>query len=61
MMQDRRQRPERRARFEEIRTEIADRVRDLCCGMTREERDALVSRMARVQLKYEVASLSEMS
>jgi hypothetical protein len=60
-MQDRRQRPERRARFEEIRTEIAERVRDLCRGMAPDECDALVSRMARVQLKYEVASFSEMS
>jgi hypothetical protein len=60
-MQDRRQRPEHRVRFEEIRTEIAGRVRDLCCGMAPEECDALLSRMARVQLKYEVTSFLEMS
>jgi hypothetical protein len=60
-MQDRRQRPAQRARFEEIRTEIAARLRDLCGGMTPDECDALLSRMARVQLKYEVASLQEMS
>ena len=55
-MQDRRQRLERRVRFEEIRTDIAQRVRDVCRGMTTEECDALLSRMARVQLKYEIAS-----
>jgi hypothetical protein len=60
-MQDRRQRPERRARFEEIRREIAERVRDACGGMAADECDALLSRMARVQLKYEVASLTDMS
>ncbi len=60
-MQDRRQRPERRARFEEIRTEITQRVGDACRGMPTEECNALLSRMARVQLKYEVASYSETS
>jgi hypothetical protein len=60
-MQDRRQRPERRARFEEIRREISERVREVCHGMAPEECDALLSRMARVQLKYEVGSLPEVS
>ncbi len=61
MVQDRRRRPERRARFEEIRTEISERVRDLCRGMTPDECDALLSRMARVQLKYEIAASAETS
>lgn len=60
-MQDRRQRPEQRARFEEIRREIARRVRDVCSSMAPEECDALLSRMARVQLKYEVVSLPDVS
>ncbi len=59
IMQDRRQRPELRARFEEIRREIAERVRDVCRGMAPEECDALLSRMARVQLKYELASVRD--
>lgn len=58
-MRDRRQRPEQRARFEEIRTEIASRVREACQGMTADECDALLSRMARLQLKYEIAGLPE--
>lgn len=60
-MQERRQRLERRARFEEIRGEIAARVRGLCRGMTPDECDALLSRMARVQLKYELTDLPETS
>lgn len=60
-MQDRRRLPERRARFEEIRTEIAERLRDVCRGMTPDECEALLSRMARMQLKYEVAAASDMS
>jgi hypothetical protein len=60
-MKDRRQRPELRARFEEIRREISERVRGVCRGMAPDECDALFSRMARVQLKYEVANLSEVS
>ena len=57
-MQERRRRPDLRARFEEIRAELAGRVREVCSEMTREECDALLSRMARVQLKYEVAGVS---
>jgi hypothetical protein len=60
-MQDRRQRPDRRARFEEIRQEIGARVREACHGMAPEECDALLSSMARLQLKYEVTGLPEMS
>ena len=60
-MHDRRQRPERRARFEEIRIEISERVRAVCRGMAPEDCDALLSRMARLQLKYEVASLPDVS
>ena len=60
-VQDRRRRPERRARFEEIRAEIAARVRAVCRGLPPEECEALLSRMARVQLKYELAGLAEVS
>jgi hypothetical protein len=58
-MKDRRQRPELRARFEEIRAEIAERVRKVCRGMAEDECDALLSRMARVQLKYEISGRSD--
>ncbi len=61
MQQERRQWPGRRARFEELRTEIAARVRAACRGMPAEECEALLSRMARVQLKYELAGLPEAS
>jgi hypothetical protein len=60
-MKDRRERLEQRVRFEEIRREISERVRDACRGMAPDECDALLSRMARVQLKYEVASPPEVS
>jgi len=60
-VEERRRRPERRARFEEIRAEIAARVREACRGMAAEECEALLSRMARVQLKYELAGLPEVS
>jgi hypothetical protein len=60
-MQDRRRQPELRARFEEIRCEISKRVRTVCAAMTPDECDALLSRMARVQLKYEVAVLPDVS
>jgi hypothetical protein len=60
-MQDRRQQPQRRARFEEIRKELSERMRDVCREMAPTECDALLSRMARVQLKYEIASLPDVS
>jgi hypothetical protein len=59
--QDRRRRPERRARFEEIRAEVAARVHAVCRGLPAEECETLLSRMARVQLKYELAGLPEVS
>jgi hypothetical protein len=60
MLQDRRRQPERRVRFEEIRAEISERVRAACCGLAADDREALLSRMARVQLKYELAGLLEL-
>jgi len=60
-MHERRRRPEQRARFEEIRTDIAERVRAACRGLPAEECEALLSRMARVQLKYELTGLTEVS
>jgi hypothetical protein len=56
-MQDRRRRPELRARFEEIRDEISQRLWSVCRSMAPDECDALLSRMARVQLKYEIAGV----
>jgi hypothetical protein len=61
MLQDRRRRAEQRIRFEEIRAEIAKRVRAVCSDMTPDECEALLSRMARLQLKYEVAGLAELT
>jgi hypothetical protein len=38
-----------------------ERVRSVCGTMAPDECDALFSRMARLQLKYEVASLPDVS
>jgi hypothetical protein len=60
-MQDRRRRPELRVRFEEIRDEISQRLRSVCRSMAPDECEKLLTRMARVQLKYEVASIPDVS
>jgi hypothetical protein len=49
---ERRTRPDRRARFEEIKADITARLRRVCADMTPAEFETLVSRMARVQLRY---------
>lgn len=53
---ERRRRADRRARFEEIRADLATRLRATCATMTAEEFEALVARMARLQLRYESES-----
>jgi hypothetical protein len=44
----------RRARFDEIRREVVDRVGHVLRGMPTAEVDALIRRMTLVQLKYEI-------
>jgi hypothetical protein len=54
-MKERRTEWARRARFDEIRQDVAERVRHLVTALSAEEVDALIRRMTLVQLKYEVA------
>jgi hypothetical protein len=42
----------RAERLNKAKTEIAERIRCVCTGMTPEEFDALVHHMAEVQIKY---------
>jgi len=51
---DRRNHPARAALFERTRRRIASRIRVVCVGMPSDEFDALVSRMATVEIKYAV-------
>ena len=60
-MQERRTEWARRARFEEVRREVAERVGSVSGGITRHEVDALVRRMTLLQLKYELGDQSRMN
>jgi hypothetical protein len=42
----------RQDRLNRAKTEIAERIRRVCAGMSEEEFDGLVSHMAEVQIKY---------
>jgi hypothetical protein len=53
---ERRTRVDRRARFEEIKADIAARLRRVCADMAPDEFEILISRMARVKLRYEPGS-----
>jgi hypothetical protein len=53
---ERRTRPDRRARFEAIKADLTTRLRRVCADMAPAEFETLVSRMARVQLRYEPGS-----
>ncbi len=44
----------RRARFDEVRQEVRERIGHVLRGMSTAEVDALVRRMTLVQLKYEL-------
>jgi hypothetical protein len=44
----------RRARFDEVRREVAERVGRICGEMPTVDVDALIRRMTLVQLKYEL-------
>ena len=54
-MEERRTEWARRARFDEIRKDVAERIRHLVTTLPTEEADALIRRMTLVQLKYELA------
>jgi hypothetical protein len=45
----------RRARFEEVRREVLERIGHVLRGMPTAEVDALIRRMTLVQLKYELS------
>lgn len=53
MMDDRRQHPSLRLRFETIKADLLRRFAPIAQPMRHAERDALVSQMARRQLRYE--------
>jgi hypothetical protein len=53
---ERRTRVEGRARFEETKAEITARLRNVCATMAPAEFETLVSRMARMRLRYEAES-----
>jgi hypothetical protein len=53
---ERRKRGDRRARFEEIKAGLTARLQRVCADMAPAEFETLVSRMTRVQLKYEPES-----
>jgi hypothetical protein len=57
-MEERRSEWARRARFDEIRQDLAERIRHLVPALSTEEVDALIRRMTLVQLKYEIADHS---
>ena len=53
---ERRTRADRRARFEAIKADLTARLGTVCADMAPAEFETLVSRMARVQLRYEPES-----
>ena len=60
-MAERRTEWARRARFDEIRNDVAERIGHLVTTLPTEEVDALIRRMTLVQLKYEAADHTRMS
>ncbi|MFN2565546.1 MAG: hypothetical protein ABR499_11140 [Gemmatimonadaceae bacterium] len=60
-MVERRTQWTRRARFEEIRREVVERIGHVLRGMPTAEVDALIRRMTLVQLKYEISDHSRAS
>ena len=51
-MTDRRQQDIRDERFRRVRESLAARLREACATMSDEEREALLDRMATVEIKY---------
>jgi hypothetical protein len=60
-MEERRTEWARRARFDEVRKDVTERVSHLVTTLPTDEADALIRRMTLVQLKYEVANHPHMS
>ena len=60
-MQERRTEWARRARFEEVRREVAARVGRVSGEIPQPEFDALIRRMTLLQLKYELGDQSRMN
>ena len=60
-MEERRTEWARRARFDEVRLDVAERIRHLVATLPADEVDALIRRMTLVQLKYEAAGHSRLS
>ncbi len=56
-MMERRTEWSRRARFDEVKKDVAERISHLLAAMPTDEVDALLRRMTLVQLKYEIADL----
>ena len=54
-MDERRTEWTRRARFDEVKRDVAERISHLVTSMPAAEVDALLRRMTLVQLKYELA------
>jgi hypothetical protein len=54
-MQERRTEWARRARFDEVRRDVAERISHLVQAMPNDEVETLLRRMTLVQMKYEVA------
>ena len=52
-MEERRTEWARRARFEEIRQDVGERIRPLLTASSNEDAEALLRRMTLLQLKYE--------
>jgi hypothetical protein len=52
-MEERRTEWARRARFEEIRQDVGERIRHLLPAFSSEDAEALLRRMTLLQLKYE--------
>ncbi len=59
-MEERRTEWARRARFDEVRRDVTERVGHLVRALPTEEVDALIRRMTLVQLKYELADNARM-
>jgi hypothetical protein len=60
-MEERRTEWGRRARFDEVKRDVAERISHLMAAMPSEDVDALLRRMTLVQLKYEIVDHPRMN
>lgn len=44
-----------------LKKEIADRLRSVCAGVSDEEFERLIDRMAKIRRKYDLATVDELS